>query len=465
MCSNFMFSMIALGRFMNRPYWVLMVALGLGVVQPALGQLVTSALYVGNQGNFSDANGTVSIYTPSSDMVMLDAVPNLNTLVQSITIHENIGYVIANTSDRIDVIDLSTNLRTGQITDVPGPRYMTIAGDDKALVSNLFNNSVSVLNLSTNAITGSIGVGNNPEDVAVIDNLAYVANNGFGFDSTLTVIDTSTDMAIDTIDLGCDGPRFLEVDGQDELWVICNGKTVYNSDFTEIVEQTNGQVVVINAQNHQIIERFELEAQLGSASAGQDSFHDPVNDRIFVVMGNKIVQFNTTTNERLDYMEVPGDELIGGVAYDAASDRLYISRITSFTTAGFVATYDWLTGMELSRFDAGIVPTTITLLQSGTAVSSEVMDYEVPNSFSVHQNYPNPFNPTTTISFENSRSTNIQIKIYDVLGAEIATLTDRLFEAGFHEMQWNASGLPSGTYWFKIQAENFAASKRMTMLK
>ena len=430
---------------------------------PAYAQLSTNAVYVGNQGNFSDANGSVSIYSPSAGTVVTDGIENLNTLVQSITIHEDRGYIMANTSDRIDVFDVTTNTRTGQITDIASPRYLAVVDAGKAYVSNLFSSSVSVIDLSTNMAAGTVTVGSNPEDIAVIGNKAYVANNGFGFDSTLTVIDVTTDMPLQTIDLECDGPRFLEADGQDELWVFCNGKTVYNDTFTEIIEQTNGQVIILSASD-EIIHRFELDAQTGASSAGQDTHYDPVTDRIFLVQDKRLLVFDTTNNSQLDSIDIPGDESIGGVAYDAASDRLFLARITSFTTAGFVSIHNANNGMEMDRFDAGITPTTLALVQTGTSVASEDNN-EQPATFVVHQNYPNPFNPTTTIAFDQPKAGTVTLKIYNALGIEVATLADGFFASGTHELSWQAGNMPSGLYFYHVTSGNFTATRQMTLIK
>ena len=452
----------ALASFTSRSLFLSVFLLLLMHIPPVHAQLATTAVYVGNQGNFSDANGTVSIYTPSSGAVEEDGIPNLNTLVQSLAIYENTGYIMANTSDRIDIFDLTTNTRTGQITDVASPRYLSVVAENKAYVSNLFSSSVSILDLNSGTVSGTITVGSNPEDIAVAGNKAYVANNGFGGDSTLTIIDVTTDMPLQSMDLGCDGPRSLEVDGQNEVWVFCNGNTIYNSDFTEVIERTNGQVIIINDAD-EIVTRFELDAQVGASSAGQDTHYDPVSDRIFLIQDKTLLVFDTTTNTQLDDINIPGDESIGGVAYDAASDQLFLSRITSFTTAGFVSIHD-MTGMEVDRFNAGIAPTTIALVQTGTSVANED-ETQQPASFTLLQNYPNPFNPSTTISFEQPRAETVTIKVYNALGVEVATVTDGFFEQGLHEFVWQADDLPTGIYFYRVRAGNFSASRQMTLIK
>ncbi len=80
-------------------------------------------------------------------------------------------------------------------------------------------------------------------------------------------------------------------------------------------------------------------------------------------------------------------------------------------------------------------------------------------------NYPNPFNPTTNITYQIPTNGYVSLKIYDMLGREIATLVNEVKTEGFHTVQWNASGFSSGTYFYRIQSANFTDIKRMTLIK
>ncbi len=211
-------------------------------------------------------------------------------------------------------------------------------------------------------------MGQNPEDIAIVAGRAYVANHGFGAGTTVSVIDIASDASIETLDVACDGPRTLEVDDDEELWVFCTGNTVYNDDFTEIIDQTNGQVVILDGASGDEVARIELDARLGAASGGQDAFYDPSTRQAFAVQGDAILLFDTRTNAALDPIGIAGDEAIGAVGYEAAGDEIYLGRITGFTTAGFVSIHD-RSGMETGRFTAGVVPASIAFLQTGTAVA------------------------------------------------------------------------------------------------
>jgi hypothetical protein len=85
--------------------------------------------------------------------------------------------------------------------------------------------------------------------------------------------------------------------------------------------------------------------------------------------------------------------------------------------------------------------------------------------FSLDQNYPNPFNPNTTLSFVIGHSSFVTLKVYDVLGNEVATLVDGEKPAGSYEVEFDASGLSSGMYFYKLQTGNFVETKKMLLLK
>ncbi len=76
----------------------------------------------------------------------------------------------------------------------------------------------------------------------------------------------------------------------------------------------------------------------------------------------------------------------------------------------------------------------------------------IPGSFVLFQNYPNPFNPTTTIQYELPNRSNVQITIYDLLGKKVATLVSETQAAGFKSVQWDATNVPSGVYFYRITA-------------
>ena len=89
----------------------------------------------------------------------------------------------------------------------------------------------------------------------------------------------------------------------------------------------------------------------------------------------------------------------------------------------------------------------------------------IPLEYSLSQNYPNPFNPSTTINYAISSKQLVQLKVYDILGSEVATLVNQEQSAGSYKIDFNASRLASGVYFYRLQAGSFVETKKMVILK
>jgi hypothetical protein len=110
----------------------------------------------------------------------------------------------------------------------------------------------------------------------------------------------------------------------------------------------------------------------------------------------------------------------------------------------------------------------------GSHTYSDIVEVDVtgPTQFSLEQNYPNPFNPTTKIRYQIPASLNpsqggtlVQLIVYDVLGNEIATLVNEEKTAGNYELEFDATGLPSGVYFYQLNAGNYIETKKMLLMK
>ena len=104
----------------------------------------------------------------------------------------------------------------------------------------------------------------------------------------------------------------------------------------------------------------------------------------------------------------------------------------------------------------------------GTETYSDVIEVDyavVPKVFSLSQNYPNPFNPATTIQFGIPKEVKVTLKIYDMLGSEVATIVNEELVPGYYEYQWNASTFASGVYFYRITAGDFISTKKLMLLK
>ncbi len=97
---------------------------------------------------------------------------------------------------------------------------------------------------------------------------------------------------------------------------------------------------------------------------------------------------------------------------------------------------------------------------------SDVVEVEIiPLKFELSQNYPNPFNPSTAIRFSLPVQTQLKINIYNMLGELVKTLSEGIYEAGYYNITFDAAGLSSGTYIYRIESEKFRESKKMILLR
>jgi len=98
-------------------------------------------------------------------------------------------------------------------------------------------------------------------------------------------------------------------------------------------------------------------------------------------------------------------------------------------------------------------------------VSVEGEDTGLPTKYTLLQNYPNPFNPSTTIEYTLQHSGEVSLIIYNLLGEEVTRLVSGEPGAGYHKVDWNASNLSSGMYFYRLQAGDFVQTKKMVLLK
>lgn len=105
----------------------------------------------------------------------------------------------------------------------------------------------------------------------------------------------------------------------------------------------------------------------------------------------------------------------------------------------------------------------VQFIRSGPASAENTN--AAPELFALEQNYPNPFNPATTIRFSIPQTGEVDLKVFDLLGREVATLVDGHLESGIHQVQFNATTLASGVYFYRLRQESYHTTRIMTLLK
>jgi hypothetical protein len=118
---------------------------------------------------------------------------------------------------------------------------------------------------------------------------------------------------------------------------------------------------------------------------------------------------------------------------------------------------------------SGLNPSSLYLAQLAERLSGQTTVKEesslIPNTFRLEQNYPNPFNPSTKISFALAHKGNVVLKVYDILGKEVATLVDRVYDAGSYTTKWNGSSFAGGLYFYTLRTSGFIETRKMILVK
>jgi hypothetical protein len=151
----------------------------------------------------------------------------------------------------------------------------------------------------------------------------------------------------------------------------------------------------------------------------------------------------------------------------------YVQRLASGNTliawGGTTPTITEVTPSGQKVYEASYPPFTTTYraykFDLSIPVGTNNQSGSIPKTYSLNQNYPNPFNPNTKITFALPKNGNIELKVYDLLGREISTLVNEFKNAGEHTVEFNASNVSSGIYFYTLKTEGFTDTKKMTVIK
>ena len=177
-----------------------------------------------NEGNFQFGNASLSYFDRDVESVkngIFEAINgvSMGDVAQSMTVIGDHVYVVVNNSGKVWKINLSDLKVRAEVTGFPSPRYLVQVSDSKAYVSNFQGDEISILDLNSNAIVGQIAMDGWTEEMAVIEDHAYV----LGMRSNqIYKVDPQTDQLTDSLYLGVE-PYCIEVDGNGKLWVQTTG--------------------------------------------------------------------------------------------------------------------------------------------------------------------------------------------------------------------------------------------------
>ncbi|HEY9167160.1 MAG TPA: YncE family protein [Candidatus Kryptonia bacterium] len=319
---------------------------------PGGGNTLTNAsvVYVVNEGNFGKGNSSLTAYYPDSNAAVTDVFKivngrNLGDTGNDIAIFDQKAYIVVNNSDKIEIINSQNASWVGTIYFAAGTspyRIAIDAQDNLGFVSDLQTNAVSVVNLTTNSLTGdTISVGNNPYGIAYYSGYVFAANSGYGSGNTVSVIDAVSRKVVKTVTVGT-GPTEVLSDGSGVVWVVCPG------NIGDI-----GKVYLINTSTLAVVDSINTNAGI-SAYGGHAFAFDADRGAAYLIADSSVIKLNLTTHQILNDNFISGTFF--GMSVDGATGNIFLTDAKDYQSNGQVYIYS-PTGTYTSKsFTAGIIP-------------------------------------------------------------------------------------------------------------
>jgi hypothetical protein len=227
------------------------------------------------------------------------------------------------------------------------------------------------------------------------------------------------------------------------------GVSVVNPD-----EQTK-TIKLLNLINETTQEKLTVMRSIELTQNDSVKIENPDSNKV------KLISYGTAKNYdiELNYVTENGIGRFGDF-------NIQLKANTSHT---FVPVWTDLTNSELQVLvdigNDGSIDDTLSLINQVTGIGDDQGSLLSPNSYNLAQNYPNPFNPITTIQYSIPQRSSVTLKVYDILGKEVAALVNEEKDRGVHSVNFDASGLASGLYLYRLQAGSFVETKKMILLR
>lgn len=317
-------------------------------------------LYIVNEGNFLSNNGSISYYNQDSSKMVNKVFQSVNNMllgdvVQSFGVADNLGFIVVNNSQKVEVVDMETFLSVGTIIGTDYPRNFLKINKSKGYLTNgAFAGKVLVIDLNSLSIIKEIPVGNGPENLVKWDNKVFIANSGgWTNDNIVSVIDQESDIVTDSIEVG-DNPIDLVADIDGNIWVLCKGKVVYDP-YWNIIDETDSEIFVINIDDLSIKNSFVI--------GHTGDFFNPV--RLACSHDGSIIYFLEA--DGIYKMEVsetnpPGSPLIErsfyGLDIDQNDGTIYGLSANNFVSDGYMFRYT-TAGVLIDSLKVGVAPSSV----------------------------------------------------------------------------------------------------------
>lgn len=312
-----------------------------------------NGVFVTNEGPYATGTGTLSFYDPAdkevdNEIFNLKNAYTLGNIVQSMYVHNTIGYIVVNNADKIEVVDGSTIESKGVISGLSKPRYFLGVDANTGYVSQwgASTSSVEVIDLNTKAVKVSIPTASGAENMAKMGDKVYVAcGGGYGTDSIVNVINTTTNTVVKSIVVGA-APQSIQVDANGDVWVLCVGK--WKSDYSAL--EISGSLERIDGSGDTVNLSLAFSSTFSQPS---NLVINSTKNKLFYSYDGGVYSHDITSSSLSSTSFI--SRKFYGLGVDPSNDEIYGGDAGNFTSKGKVIRYS-ATGTVIDSFGVGIAP-------------------------------------------------------------------------------------------------------------
>lgn len=317
-------------------------------------ELAAHGLFITNEGNFQYGNATLSFYNPQNNEVQNELFVRANGMklgdvAQSITIYADKAWIVVNNSHVIFAVDVNTCKEKGRIENLTSPRYIHFVSDEKAYVTQLWDNRIYIVDPRKYSVTGTITVPDMPMSSGSTEQMVqygkYVYCNCWSYQNRIIRIDAETDRIDAQITVGVQ-PNSLALDCNGKLWVLCDGGF---EGMPQGYEKPS--IWRIDAASFTVEARFEL----------------PVSERAMELQTNGTADMLYWINDDVWCMPATAQALptkpflpsrdtkYYGLTIDPRNGEVYVADAIDYQQPGIVYRYS-TAGELIDQFYVGVTP-------------------------------------------------------------------------------------------------------------
>ena len=311
-------------------------------------------LFICNEGNFQYGNATLSYYNPDTRTIENEVFYRANAIklgdvAQSMTIYDNRGWIVVNNSHVIFAIDLDTFREVGRITGLTSPRYIHFISDEKAYVTQIWDNRIFIINPRRYEITGYIEVPRMTMEQGSTEQIVqrgkYLYVNCWSYQNRILKIDTETDTIVTDLEVGIQ-PTSLAMDCNGKLWTVTDGGydgSPYGYERPALY-RIDPETMTIEAMFE--FKRGDAPSEVQLNGSGDTIYW--INDDIWAM---DVTATNVPVRPFLDSRGT----IYYGLTVDPVNEDVYIADAIDYTQPGKVYRYT-KQGELVDEFYVGIIP-------------------------------------------------------------------------------------------------------------